>query len=65
MARRYELTDEQWYRVAHLLPQKKPGSVGRPPADNRKMRGGMIWIARSGAPWRDMPERIGCMEHSL
>ena len=59
MLRRYELTDQEWEQIAALLPPEKTGKPGRPPKDNRTMLNGMVWIARSGAPWRDLPERYG------
>jgi transposase len=54
MKRRYELTDEQWLRVARLLPPER-GRKARPARNNRRMVNAMVWIARSGAPWRDLP----------
>ncbi len=62
MKRRYELTDEAWEKVADLLPPENTGRRGRPCKDNRTMLNGMIWIAKSGAPWRDLPERFGPWE---
>ena len=62
MLRRYELTDEEWKRIADLLPPENTGKQGRPRKSNRVMLNGMIWIARSGAPWRDLPERYGSWE---
>lgn len=59
MSRRYELTDQEWEQIASLLPPEKTGKPGRPSKDNRTMLNGMVWIARSGAPWRDLPERYG------
>ncbi len=59
MSRRYELTDQEWEQIASLLPPEKTGKPGRPSKDNRTMLNGMVWIARSGAPWRDLPERSG------
>ena len=56
--RRYELTDEQWILIEHLLPGKE-GDPGAHSEDNRKFVDGVIWIARTGAPWRDLPERYG------
>mgnify|MGYP006282702627 FL=1 len=55
--RRYELIDEQYKRIEHLLPEVE----GRrcPYNDHRKVINGIFWILRSGAPWRDMPERYG------
>ena len=59
MLRRYELTDEEWNRIAPLLPPENSGKQGRPQKFNRTILNGIVWIARSGAPWRDLPERYG------
>jgi len=56
--RRYEITDRQWDLVSPLLPGKA-GDVGRTAADNRLFLNAVLWVARSGAPWRDLPERFG------
>ena len=58
MLKRYELTDQEWEQIAPLLPSNK-GKKGRPPKDNRQMLNAIVWLARSGAPWRDLPERYG------
>jgi len=55
-AKKYELSDEQWEQIKDMFPKAK---TGRPPKDNRMMFNAILWIARSGAPWRDMPERYG------
>ena len=57
--RRHELTDEQWELVKPVLPRQREGGPGRKPADPRKMLNGMMWILKTGAPWRDLPERLG------
>lgn len=62
MLRRYELTDQEWEHIAPLLPPEITGKPGRPPKDNRLMLNAMVWLARSGAPWRDLPERFGPWE---
>lgn len=62
MKRRYELSDQEWEQIAGLLPKETTGKRGRPSKDNRTMINAMIWIARSGAPWRDLPERYGPWE---
>ena len=36
-----------------------PGSPGRSSDDNRLFLDAVLWIARTGAPWRDLPERFG------
>jgi len=55
-AKRYNLSDEQWEQIKDMFPKAK---IGRPAKDNRMMFNAILWIARSGAPWRDMPERYG------
>lgn len=57
--KRYELTKEQWERVKAILPPERTGQRGRPRKDGRKMLNGMLWIARSGAQWRELPEVYG------
>jgi len=52
------LRDDQWERIAHLLPGKQ-GDRGRTAADNRLFVEAVLWMARSGAPWRDLPEAFG------
>ena len=52
------LTDAQWERIAPLLPGKK-GDPGRSGEDNRRSLEGILWIVRTGAPWRDLPEYFG------
>ena len=42
-----------------VLPPPKTGKRGRPRKDDRKMLNGMLWIARSGAQWRELPEVYG------
>jgi transposase len=56
--RRYEITDQQWAKISELLPGKV-GDVGRSGHDNRVFINAVLWIGRSGAPWRDLPERFG------
>jgi len=58
MTKRHELTDEQWERIEPLLPERT-AKTGRPARDPRVMLNGMLWILRTGAPWRDLPERFG------
>ena len=57
--KRYELTKEQWERIETLLSPKRTGKRGRPRKDDRSMLNGMLWIARSGAQWRELPEVHG------
>lgn len=55
---RHELTDAQWERLAPLLPPQR-SRTGRPAHDHRTMLNGILWMLRSGAPWRDLPACYG------
>jgi transposase len=55
---RYELTDTAWQRLEPLLPPSKP-RTGRRNRDHRRILNGILWIHRTGAPWRDLSERYG------
>jgi transposase len=52
------LKDEQWERVAPLLPGKA-GDPGRTGSNNRLFLEAVLWMVRTGAPWRDLPEMFG------
>ena len=58
--RRYELTDEEWAMIEPLIPP--PAHTGRPRRAPREMWNALFWVLRSGAPWRDLPERFGPWE---
>jgi transposase len=51
---RDRLTDKQWELIADLFPP--PARTGRPPTDRRLAVDAILWILRTGAPWRDLPE---------
>jgi transposase len=55
---RGDLTNMQWERLQPLLPPQKP-KTGRPAVDHRRILNGILWILRTGTPWRDLPERYG------
>ena len=52
------MTDAQWERLRPLLPPQKP-RTGRPANDHRTVINGILWILRTGSPWRALPERYG------
>src|SRR3954447_20380751 len=58
MRHRGELTDQEWEALEPLLPPEKP-ERGRPNVDHRQIIDGILWRERTGAPWRDLPERRG------
>ena len=53
---RYEVSDEQWDLLKGPFPRQKRGGRWN---DHRTTLNGMLWILRSGAAWRDLPERYG------
>jgi transposase len=53
-----DLTDAQWERLGPLLPPQRP-RTGRPAKDHRTILNGILWILRTGSPWRALPERYG------
>ena len=52
------LNDAQWARIAPELPGKK-GDPGKSGTDNRLFVEAVLWVARTGSPWRDLPDDFG------
>jgi hypothetical protein len=52
---RYELTDFEWTAIRPLLPNKPRGV---PRVNDRRVLNGIVWILRSGVPWRDLATRV-------
>jgi transposase len=57
VGKRHDLSDREWELIRALLP--RPKKIGRPPREFRQVLDGVFWILRTGAPWRDLPERYG------
>lgn len=57
MTRRHSLTDDQWELIEDIFGGSAP--TGRPRVSRRQIVDGIFWILRTGAPWRDLPERYG------
>ena len=55
------LTDAQWRAVQTLLPPQSP-PIGRPRHDHRRLLGGILWVVRTRASWRDLPPEYGKWE---
>lgn len=54
---RHRLTDEQWERIQDVFDS--PAATGRPARDRRQVLDGIMWILRTGSPWRDLPRALG------
>jgi len=53
-----ELRDDQWEKLEDFIPGGRKGKRG-PRSNNRLFLNGLLWLARSGGRWRDLPERFG------
>ncbi len=53
-----ELTDAQWAHIEPLIPKprRRKDRRGRPWREPREVLGGILWVLRTGAPWKDLPE---------
>jgi transposase len=51
------MTDDEWACVEGVFP--RPARTGRPPRDRRTVVDGILWILRTGSPWRDLPKEFG------
>ena len=52
------MSDEEWaFHERFILAVRAPN--GRKPANHRFVLDGIFWIARTGSPWRDLPEEFG------
>lgn len=56
-----DLTEDQWNVLRLILPEDpvRPDGRGRPWSDRRQVMDGILWILRTGAPWKDLPSRYG------
>ena len=55
----FELTDEQWLLIADLFPRHTPSPKGgRPPVPIRACVEGVLWILRTGAQWKKLPDHF-------
>jgi transposase len=58
MLQRHAISDSDWERIKDLLPGR-PGQSGWIAGNNRVFIDAVLWILKTGAPWRDLPERFG------
>ena len=59
---RYDLTDFEWRVIVPLLPNKPRGV---PRVDDRRVLNGILWVLRTGAPWRDLPGVLRALDDLL
>lgn len=57
---RHRLTGKQWGIIADEFVHTK--KTGRPPVDRRMVVNGILWILRTGSPWRDLPGEFGAWQ---
>ena len=55
---RFKITDRQWRKMEPYCLGRE-GDPGRTGSDPRLFLEAVFWIARTGAPWRDLPEGFG------
>jgi transposase len=56
-----DMSEEQWNLIGTILPKDpvRSDKRGRPWSDRRQVLNGVLWILRTGAPWKDLPGRYG------
>lgn len=55
------VTDELWEVVEPLLPRRKTGHrMGRPPLSDRAALTGILFVLKTGIPWENLPQEMGC-----
>src|SRR5581483_682544 len=59
-----DLTEKQWNTIKKFIPAdpKRKDRRGRPWSDQRQVFNGILWILRTGAPWKDLPPRYGAYQ---
>jgi len=56
---RHDISDTKWSIIGPLLERKRKDPRGRKPKDDRLMLNGVLWILKTGSPWRDLPPEFG------
>lgn len=54
------LPDELWARIGPILPVREPQVTGRPRVPDRAALTGIIFVLKTGIPWEDLPQEMGC-----
>ncbi|TWT83859.1 Transposase DDE domain protein [Planctomycetes bacterium CA13] len=56
---RHRLTDREFNAIRHLLPKRRKNQSGRPWTEHRCVIDGVLWILKTGNPWRELPDELG------
>jgi transposase len=49
-----------WARIEPILPEREPQLTGRPRVPDRQALTGIIFVLKTGIPWEDLPQEMGC-----
>jgi Transposase and inactivated derivatives len=55
----FNVSEKAWKKVRDLLPSDQLPHAGRPPRPNRDVLNAVLWVVKTGAPWRKLPKRYG------
>lgn len=56
---RHDIPDEKWAIIGPMLAKASTETRGRKRKDDRLMFNAILWIMKTGAPWRDLPPEFG------
>jgi transposase len=59
---RHNISDEKWAIIGPLLVNQRKDPRGRKAKDDRQMFNGLLWIMKTGSPWRDLPAEFGAWQ---
>ncbi len=57
--KKYELTDFEWHNIESYLPKQLKKELGHSHRQLRKLINAIVWVARSGSDWQDLPTKLG------
>jgi transposase len=58
--------DELWELIEPILPERPPRPKGgKPPKPDRLCLSGILFVLKTGIPWEDFPQEMGCCGMTL